>query len=187
MTNGSSHRNIPSRTPLLKLSSEPADTGLSGAALFLAEKETMEKEIRLTVRVNATMEVVWDALTNPAKIEQYMYGAIARTDWQPGSPIHYYFSQNGQETLVVKGEVIKAEAPRYLEHTLFPTTWQLADVPENYLTVAYQLTSTGDSTDLTVIQQGFSTVAEGEKRYNDALNGWSDILPKIVAVAEGKS
>jgi uncharacterized protein YndB with AHSA1/START domain len=145
----------------------------------------MEKEIRLTVHLDAAPEAVWDTLTNPAKIAQYMYGATARTDWQPGSPVHYYFSQNGQEMLVVKGEVTRAEAPHYLEHTLFPTTWQLPDVPENYLTAVYQLTPTIDGTDLTVIQQGFSTVAEGEKRYNDALNGWSDILPKIAAVAEG--
>jgi uncharacterized protein YndB with AHSA1/START domain len=46
----------------------------------------MEKEIRLTVHVNAAPEAVWDALTNPAKIAQYMYGAIARTDWQPAAP-----------------------------------------------------------------------------------------------------
>jgi uncharacterized protein YndB with AHSA1/START domain len=144
----------------------------------------MEKEIRLTVHVNAAPEAVWDALTNPAKIAQYMYGAIARTDWQPSSPVHYYFSQNGQEILVVKGEVTRAEAPRCLEHTLFPTTWQLPDLPENYLTAVYQLTPAADGTHLTVIQHDFSRVAEGEKRYNDAASGWTEILPKIVAVAE---
>jgi uncharacterized protein YndB with AHSA1/START domain len=147
----------------------------------------MEKEIRLTVHVNAAPEAVWDALTNPAKIAQYMYGAIARTDWQPGSSVHYYFSQKGQEMLVVKGEVTRAEAPRYLEHTLFPTTWQLPDLPENYLTAVYQLTPAADGTHLTVIQHDFSRVAEGEKRYNDAANGWTEILPKIVAVAERQS
>ncbi len=147
----------------------------------------MEKEIRITVHINAAPEAVWDALTNPAKIAQYMYGAVARTDWEPGSPVHYYFAQNGQETLIVKGEVILNQAHRYLEHTLFPTTWNLPDVPGNYLTVAYQLTPTGNGTDLTITQQGFDRVAEGEKRYNDSVNGWPGILPKITAVAEGKS
>ncbi|MBD0260561.1 MAG: SRPBCC domain-containing protein [Cytophagales bacterium] len=147
----------------------------------------MEKEIRITVHIHAAPEAVWDTLTNPAKIAQYMYGAIARTDWEPGSPVHYYFARNGQETLVVKGEVILNQAPRYLEHTLFPTTWHLPDIPGNYLSAVYQLTPKGDGTDLTVIQRDFSRVAEGEKRYHDALNGWSEILPKITAVAEGKS
>jgi uncharacterized protein YndB with AHSA1/START domain len=169
---------------LLKPFFQPADIGLSGASLFFAKKKNMEKEIRLTEYINATPEAVWDALTNPAKIAQYMYGAIARTDWQPGSPVHYYFSQNGQEMLVVKGEVTRAEAPRFLEHTLFPTTMQLPDVPENYLTAVYQLSPAGTGTNLTVIQHDFSQIAQGEKRYNDAANGWTDILPKIIAVAE---
>ncbi len=144
----------------------------------------MEAEIRLAIRISATPEAVWDTLTNPAKIARYMYGAIARTNWQSGHPVHYYFSQDGQETLVVKGEVVRAEAPFCLEHTLFPTTWSLPDASENYLSVIYRLTPAGAGTELSVVQYDFSQVAAGEKRYNDAVNGWREILPKIIAVAE---
>ena len=147
----------------------------------------MGKEIRITLHIDATPVAVWDTLTNPVKIAQYMYGAIAHSDWQPGSTIHYYFSQDGREILVVKGEVILSKEHRYLEHTLFPTTWNLPDIPENYLSAVYKLTPAGDGTDLTVMQSDFSRVAEGERRYHGAIKVWGEILPKIAATAEAES
>ena len=40
-----------------------------------------------TVTIDAPQAKVWDALTNPAKVRQYMHGTNISTDWKVGSPI----------------------------------------------------------------------------------------------------
>jgi uncharacterized protein YndB with AHSA1/START domain len=40
-----------------------------------------------TVVVDAPRAKVWDALTNPAKVKQYLHGTDMATDWMVGSPI----------------------------------------------------------------------------------------------------
>ena len=42
-----------------------------------------------SVTIAATAERVWDALTNPSLIKQYLFGTDAISDWKPGSPITY--------------------------------------------------------------------------------------------------
>ena len=40
-----------------------------------------------TVVIDAPRAKVWDALTNPAKVRQYLHGTDMSTDWTVGSPI----------------------------------------------------------------------------------------------------
>ena len=144
----------------------------------------MQNEIKQNIVINATAWQVWNMLTQPDSIRQYMFGANTKSSWQPGSTIEYYFVQGDTEILVVKGIINRIEAPFYLEHTLFPTDWNIADIPSNYLAVSYQIQPKGDQTELTIVQTGFMQVAEGEKRYNDSVEGWKAILPQMKEVAE---
>lgn len=64
----------------------------------------------------------------------------------------------------------------------------IPDVPENYLTVVYDLKPSGTSTILTVTQGDYSKVAQGEKRYQESLSagGWKSILEQIKVLVEEK-
>ena len=42
-----------------------------------------------TITINASTSKVWDALTKPELIKQYLFGTEVATDWQVGSPIRY--------------------------------------------------------------------------------------------------
>ena len=42
-----------------------------------------------TVTIDASWATVWDALTNPAMVMQYMHGTNLSTDWKVGSPISW--------------------------------------------------------------------------------------------------
>ena len=42
-----------------------------------------------TVTIAAPIDEVWDALTNPEKVKQYMHGTNLSTDWKKGSPIRW--------------------------------------------------------------------------------------------------
>jgi regulator of PEP synthase PpsR (kinase-PPPase family) len=62
-------------------------------------------------------------------------------------------------------------------------------IPENHLNVTYRLEEKAGITTLTVTQDGFEAVAEGQKRYEDVNNngdGWNPILVQIKAIAEGE-
>ncbi|HKR03868.1 MAG TPA: SRPBCC domain-containing protein, partial [Bacteroidia bacterium] len=61
------------------------------------------------------------------------------------------------------------------------------DVPENYLTVTYSLSEKNGQTIFTVTQGNYATVADGERRYNEAYNGgegWNPILEQIKKLVE---
>ena len=65
----------------------------------------------------------------------------------------------------------------------------LPDIPENYLTVTYDLAVENGQTLLTVTQGDYSKVADGERRYKESYNGgegWNPILVQIKKLVEEK-
>ena len=147
----------------------------------------MKMEIRKTVEIAASPEKVWDTLTNPDKVQQYMFGSRIRSDWQDGSSLEYLVEHEGEATVAVRGKVIKANAPAYLETTIFPTGASYPDTPENHLITIYELAPVQGGTVLTITQPNFGTIADGESRYKHSLSGWEAILPKLCEIAENES
>lgn len=148
----------------------------------------MEATYSQSIHINALPDTVWMVLTNPDKIEQYMYGCRMERPWEEGHPVEYMLQQEGENTLIVKGWVVKVEPPFYLEHTVFPArSTTMEDVPENYLTVCYTIIARGNESDLTVMQKDFTKVAEGEKRYASVEKSWPRSLIEIKRIAETTS
>ena len=82
------------------------------------------------VDVDAPPERVWEALTDPEEIAQYMMGSRVETDWRPGSPITWSGEYDGRP-YQDKGEVFEARARRAARgHPLqrasaaTPTSWR---------------------------------------------------------------
>lgn len=144
----------------------------------------MAKELNRTVQINASPESVWSALTDPVKIKEYMFGADTETDWQPGSDLNYHVEHEGKRMLVVKGMVHQVEEPRYLEYSIFPTTSEIEDKPENYLVTECTVSEMGNGCELHIRQHDFSAIANGESRYEEAAKGWDAMLGKLKEVAE---
>ncbi len=146
----------------------------------------MENRIELKTTVSTSVENVWDALTNPDKIEEYMFGARCESDWKPGSKSNFFVKQDDKEVTVVKGEVIRSEPHKYLEHTLFPANSGIEDTLENYIVVIYELEAISDNeTELTITQKGYKYVENGLERYIETQKGWKVALPKLKEIAEG--
>lgn len=144
----------------------------------------MENRIELKTTISASAEKVWDAITNPDKIEKYMFGARCESDWKPGSKSNFFVQQDGKQVTVVKGEVIKSEPHTYLEHTLFPAKSGIEDSLENYLVISYELIPNGEETELAITQKGFKYVEKGMERYIETQKGWKVALPILKEVAE---
>lgn len=149
----------------------------------------MEKYIVNTITINAPVEDVWDALVNPEKTKIYMFGCETVSDWAEGSALLWRGNYEGKEMIFVKGHIIKIESPYLLTYSVFDPFSTMEDIPQNYLHVTYKLSANNGTTLLTVTQGDYTTVAEGERRYNEAYNngeGWNPILVAIKNLVEGK-
>ncbi len=143
-------------------------------------------EIRKTVEVDAPVSTLWKVLTDNAFIQQYMFGCVAETDWQPGSPLLWKGAADGK--LYVKGHVVAIDAPHHLEYTVIDPNSTIEDIPENYLTMTYQLKEDSENASILEIAQGdFSIVANGQNRYQDVLAGDDHLMQAIRKLAEAQS
>ncbi len=144
----------------------------------------MERQLEYHLEIKATLSDVWDALVNPDKISQYMFGSRAVSDWTPGSALDFYLEKDGKVKKVVKGIVLTFDEPRKLVYTVFPCGWDMEDKLENHLQTEFRVDPTDHGTMLTIIQGDFYTAAKGQKRYGDANKGWEAVLPLLKEVAE---
>ena len=148
----------------------------------------MELLVKNTISINAPAAKVWDVLTNPEQTKKYMFGCQTVSDWKQGSTLEWKGNYEGKEMVFVKGKIVAIRPGKFLSYTTIdPNNAAMEDIPENYLTVTYDLKEENGQTILTVTQGDYNKVADGEKRYKEASNngeGWNPILVEIKKVAE---
>src|SRR6185369_13888362 len=104
---------------------------------------------KATITINASAAEVWEAVTNPDLIKQYLFGADVITDWREGSPITYKGTYQGK-AYEDKGTVLKAEPEKMLLMTHWSPLSGTTDSPENYHKVSYELTPQNGRIRLTI-------------------------------------
>ncbi len=128
--------------------------------------------------IDAPPARVWDALTKPDLIKQYLFGTKVTTDWRVGSPITYEGVWEGK-AYKDKGKILQVEPGKLLVSTFWSALSGLPDVPENYQTVRYELSPEGGGTKLTLIQDNNATQEEAhhsEQNWNMVLEGMKKVL-----------
>ena len=133
---------------------------------------------KATTTINAPASKVWDALTKPDQIKQYMFGTQVTTDWKVGSPITYKGEWKGK-AYEDKGKVLEIEPHKRLVSTFWSALAGLPDTPENYKTIRYELAPKGDRTTLTITQDNNASqeeVTESEKNWQMVLDGIKKLL-----------
>jgi len=133
------------------------------------------------VDVSASPARAWDALTDPKQIEKYMFGSQVETTWEPGSPIVWKGEYEGKP-YEDKGEIVKVERPRRLELTHFSSASGLADRPENYHTLVYELEERDGKTHLSLSQDNNPT----EEAADRSRANWETMLESLKQVVEGR-
>jgi len=150
--------------------------------------ENKQLVVKNSIQIKASPLRVWDALTNPEQTKKYMFGCETVSDWKVGSPLLWKGFYEGKEMVFVKGNIVDIKPGKFLAYTTIdPNAVTMEDIPENYVTVTYTLSSENDSTNLTVTQGDFATVADGERRYQETFNngeGWNPILIEIKKLVE---
>jgi uncharacterized protein YndB with AHSA1/START domain len=131
-----------------------------------------------TVTIDAPTSRVWDALTQPDLIKQYLFGTDVTTDWQVGSPITYQGTWEGK-AYKDKGKVLQVKPGSLLVSTFWSSLSGTPDVPENYQTVRYELSPSGGRTKLTVIQDNNATQEDADhsaQNWKMVLDGMKKLL-----------
>ena len=133
-----------------------------------------------TIAINAPPSKIWDALIKPELIKQYLFGTEVTTDWQVGSPITYKGEWEGK-TYEDKGKVLQVEKEKLLVSTFWSSLSALADIPENYKTVRYELSADNKGTRLTITQDNNNSQEEADHSGQN----WKMVLEGIKKLVEG--
>jgi len=149
----------------------------------------MSLVIKNSITIDAPASKVWNALVDPEQTKKYMFGCEAVSEWRTGSPLLWKGQHEGKEMVFVKGNVVDIKPERFLAYTVFDPLSTIEDIPENYLTVTYELKSENGTTTLNVTQGDYAAVADGERRFKDSSNngeGWNPILVQIKKLVESE-
>jgi len=130
--------------------------------------------------INAPSSKVWDALIKPELVKQYLFGTDVITDWKVGSPIKYKGVWQGK-AYEDKGKVVEFVPEKLIVSTYWSPLSGVADAPENYKTVRYELTSQGSQTQLTITQDNNNS--EEDARHSE--QNWQMVLGGIKKLVEG--
>jgi uncharacterized protein YndB with AHSA1/START domain len=132
-----------------------------------------------TVVINAPASEVWDALTNPAKIKEYLFGTEAVSDWQVGSKLEFKGKWEGQD-YVDKGIILKSQPEKLFQYTYYSAFSGLVDAPENYTNISYELDEDAGQTTLTVKTENISD----ENTRQRSEDNWKGILQHLKDIVE---
>ncbi|MEW6469472.1 MAG: SRPBCC family protein [Bacteroidota bacterium] len=134
---------------------------------------------RAGIGIQAPAEKVWQALTDPAQIRQYFFGTNAESDWKEGSAVTFTGEWQGK-AYRDKGTILKAEPNRLLRYTYWSSLSGIADKPENYVIITYELIPEEDGTLLTITQEN----VPDEKMRKHAEENWEKVLHNLKGLLE---
>ena len=144
-----------------------------------------EATAQVEKRIHAPAPKVWAALTKPASLKKFFFGADVETDWAIGGPIRMKGEFRGKK-YEDKGSVIEVEPLRTLSFSHWSPTSGTKDAPENYHVVSFELEPYGNETQVTITQSnliGGATAsdiehrAEYEKNWTGVLEGLAQLFP----------
>lgn len=105
-----------------------------------------------TIKFNASLDKVWEALTSPEKVKLWQFGSDLITTWEVGSKIEFTTEWEGH---IFKqwGQVLEIKRNELIKYSLFAPRPDLEDKQENYFVMNYFLTTENDQTKLEIMQE----------------------------------
>ena len=131
--------------------------------------------------IDAPVSKVWEALTQPEIIKQYFFNTDTHTSWKVGSPIRFTGEWEGK-TYEDKGTVLAFEPNKRLSYTYWSSMSGAEDLPENYVTVTYQLSEENGKTKVEISQDNIPD--ENTKEHSEG--NWNKVLGNLKQLLEQK-
>lgn len=119
-----------------------------------------QQTIRKSIRIDASLNAVWEALTQPELMKSWMHDSEIEivTTWEPGSPIIINVQDVSYKTAFTNaGVVLQFLKDRVLEYSHLSSLSRLADEAENYTLIRFTLQQEDDHTLLELDLSNFPT------------------------------
>ena len=139
------------------------------------ENKRLQKEIL----IDASIEEVWQALTDPEMIKAYLFGSKVVTDWKIGSPILFQGEWEGV-FYEDKGTILDLIPQKLIKYNYWSSMSGTEDLPENYSVIVYQLSEEINATKLIISQEGF----RNQQAYDHSVENWDVVLNLIKELLE---
>lgn len=139
--------------------------------------------VRRTIRIAASIEKVWHAVTEPEHISRW-FGRVVLDGTGPGAEGSITFPEYGSVPLRVEA----MDAPRMVSYRWGndDATGRPSDALDDTATVfTFTLESVPDGTQLTVVERGFDRTSDPAANMDAHSRGWVSELDKLVALLEG--
>jgi uncharacterized protein YndB with AHSA1/START domain len=127
-------------------------------------EQPVEKVFEIYIRT--TPERLWEAITSPDDRPKFNFGATVHSDWSPGSR----YELRAGDRLLGDGEVLEAEPPRRLVHTM-TARWSDEVAGEGASRVTWEIEPVADSCRLTLVHDQLRDGASEE-----LYGGWPMVL-----------
>ena len=141
--------------------------------------QTTVPQITTSIRIDAPIERVWAAITDPASIKAWFLGVDTETDWRVGSPIVHRGEYQGKP-YVDKGDILRFESPHVLEHSHWSEGSGKPDAPEHYQVVTWELSERGSRTELRLTERNLPS----EKAAEISEQTWAMVLGNLKKLLE---
>ena len=105
-----------------------------------------------TIKINASIQRVWDTITKAELVKLWQYGSDLLTTWETGSDIKFRTEWEGK-IFEQWGKVLEIKPYEIVRYSLFAPGPGLEDKPENYFIMSYILTEEKGQTRLEIIQE----------------------------------
>lgn len=134
----------------------------------------------INIEINAPAEKVWEALTTPEMVKQYLFGTNLSSDWIEGGDITYTGEWEGK-LYQDKGKILKIDTNKALHTTYWSSMSGTEDKPENYDRVDYDLEEHNGQTTLTLTQSN----NRSQESVDHSIKNWEMVLGKMKEMLEG--
>ena len=155
------------------------DTCGNHIQIYQTEHKSRGIIARVSITINAPINKVWDALVNPDRIKQYMFGTNAVSDWKEGSPIVWKGEWEGKK-YEDRGVILKLEPGHMIQYSHFSPLTGQPDLPENYHIVTIELSGKEKQTLVSLLQDNNAT--EEAREYSERM--WKIMLEGLKSLLE---
>lgn len=136
-------------------------------------------EVKVTIKLKAPIEKVWDALINPDIIKEYMFGTNVVSNWQEESPLIWKGEWQGN-VYEEKGRITRLIPEKMIQYTRYNALSGLADIPENYNTITVEL-SNKESEVLVALTEDNNSTSQAKERSESV---WKTMLDNLKEILE---
>ncbi|MDP4218805.1 MAG: SRPBCC family protein [Bacteroidota bacterium] len=135
--------------------------------------------VHRSILIKATPSKVWEALTDPSIVRQYLFGTNMTADWKVGGRISYKGVWEGKE-YEDGGTILELVPKKILKSTYWSSMSGTEDKPENYATVTYLLEEMDGGTRLTLTQD--NNKSEAAREHSE--QNWGHVLEAMKRILE---